>query len=369
MIRYCCLITFYFMFVADSGAKACTEISRDQPFHIIMFQPAPQFSEFWDASFVFANAVARDLDIRLTVVPIKESERNRFAFKQLIVDTLANEQKPDFILSVLYGGGEVAQLTAFNDLKIPFMTFNSSLGYKQLRNTFKPREKFPFWVGHLSPNEFRAGAEMVSLLSQISNGNTLAIISGERSSSVHNHRIEGALEQARQHSITVVSPIYTDWSVESGVHAAKVLLTRAPDIDMIFTAGPDLALGVSVVLSVADKEAAVGSFDWAETNMRLIEVGGLDFSLGGHFMDAGWALILIYDYLQSKDFVDDLGTLIVSELREIDSANIEQYKFVELTEQWDKIDFKHYSKCLNPSRKSYSFELPNIPNLSAMHSN
>ena len=352
------LVSFNCTAVSTPDENVCHSINHDVPLRAIMFQPHDKLSEFWRASRKFAEAVARDLNIELKTIVIEESRRNRFGFKELILDTLTTDTKPDFILSVLYGGGEYSQLTAFNREQVPFFTFNSSLGPDELRQLSVPRKKFKYWKGHTSPDELGAGAKMVTELMKVDGGKTIAILAGARNSVVNNHRVEGALRQSRKESLSILSPIFTDWSVEHSVRATKALLNRVPDIDIIWTAGPETALGASVVLSVMEKRAALASFDWTETNARMIEDGALQFSLGGHFTEAGWAVVLMHDLLHGRDFDDEKGTIILSELKKMDRTNVEQIKSFVLAEKWDKIDFAEYSKCLTPGIEKYDFTLP-----------
>lgn len=140
----------------------CSLTSTKEPFHITLFQPIQERSELWRASHQFAKAVASDLNVTLEIVSIDDDTRDRFAFKKLTLDTLEGQQGRDFVISLLYGGGEYEQLEIFNRIGIPFITFNSSLGPKLLKRTGQPRQQFKHWIAHVSPDEFDAGAKLVA---------------------------------------------------------------------------------------------------------------------------------------------------------------------------------------------------------------
>ncbi|MDC0602727.1 substrate-binding domain-containing protein [Aliiglaciecola sp.] len=323
-----------------------------------LFQPIQERSELWRASHQFAKAVASDLNVTLEIVSIDDDTRDRFAFKKLTLDTLEGQQGRDFVISLLYGGGEYEQLEIFNRIGIPFITFNSSLGPKLLKRMGQPRQQFKHWIAHVSPDEFDAGAKLVADLINHKKGKTIAFLGGATNSVVNRHRIQGGLKQAKLESVVSIPPIYTDWSEQKSIVAAQTLLKRAPDIDMIWTAAPEIALGVSKVISASNHDAVVGSFDWTQTNFDLIKQDKLQFTYGGHFMDAGWTLIMIFDYLSGVDFENELGNLILSNLEKVNKSNVSQASQRISSSNWSAIDFGQYSKCLNPLRKKYNFQLP-----------
>ncbi len=340
--------------------RHCNVGIGQDPIKIMFFQPEETRSQFWFASKRFAQAVAADLNVELQLIEITAEARNRFTFKELTSHSLANNPEPHFILSIFYGGGEYSQLDIFNRTGVPFFTFNTSLDSKILQLTKQPRVKFQNWMGHRSPNEILAGRLLAAELWQISKqGKTMAILAGPTASRINSHRVEGSMQLGSKEALNIVPPIHTDWKVPSSVTATQMLIKRVPDFDMIWTAGPDIAAGAIEALSQAslEKDIAVGTFDWTTNNIDLIRKGLLDVSFGGHFMDAGWAIVMIYDFLHGFDFANDPGTLIQSRLNKIDSSNIDRIEPLLVEDRWDEIDFKQYSKCLNNQLTKYDFQL------------
>ncbi|GEA11848.1 substrate-binding domain-containing protein [Alteromonas sp. KUL49] len=327
--------------------------------NILMFMPDERRGSFWLAANHFAKAVASDFGISLRVVEVEEPENNRVAFESLVKRALGNTsyEQPDFIISMLYGGGELSQLSLFNQHNIPFITINSSLDKRTLQLMEHPREQFVNWIAHMSPNERLAGKQIVDALTVDANFKQLAIIGGYTHSSVNNHRIMGAIERAQQIGLSVVPPVYTNWTKAESMKAANALLRRAPDFDLLLTIGPDIAAGSIEVMQSAGKNVTVGSFDWAASNVNLVERGLLEASLGGHFMEAGWAMILAYDYLHGLDFIDETGPLIDTELGLLNAHNVANISPLIAEHKWQNIDFKVYSKCVNSVLIHYDFSL------------
>lgn len=332
---------------------------REEPLNILMFMPDERRGSFWLAANHFAKAVASDFGINLRLVEVEEPENNRVAFEGLVKRSLGNTsfEKPDFIISMLYGGGELSQLSLFNQHNIPFITINSSLDKRTLQLMQHPRQQFVNWIAHMSPNERLAGQQIVDALTVNGSFKQMAIIGGYTHSSVNNHRIMGAIERAQHIGLSVVPPVYTNWTKTESMKAASALLRRVPDFDLLLTIGPDIAAGSIEVMQSAGKNVTVGSFDWAASNVDLVELGLLEASLGGHFMEAGWAMVLAYDYLHGLDFIDETGPLIDTELGLLNKHNVADISPLIAENKWQNIDFKIYSKCVNSVLSHYDFSL------------
>lgn len=337
----------------------CRQSDPNKPIEVLYFQPDGIQNTFWSATQSFAKDVAQDLNINLRVVGIDSVHRNRIAFEELVKETLDSGIAPDMIMSVMYGGGEFTQLQQFEGFGIPYFTVNTSLDDKVLKLTGRPRQQFKHWIGHMSPNEIKAGRQLVSDLinANLSGNHTMGILGGAPLSIISTHRVAGALQVAREQRVNVIPPINTDWTEISSMKAARTLLHRVSQFDMLWTAGPDIAKGAIQVLKDSNRQAVVGSFDWSLSNAQLIKQGSLQVSYGGHFMQPGWSLVLIKDYLSGLDFYSELGGLMLTDLQRLDRSNVDEILPGIIDQQWQKIDFKQYTKCSNPSLKSYNFKL------------
>lgn len=341
---------------AENQTHQC--IPSEEPLEVWYFRPDGNNS-FWYASERFAKKVAKDLGISLTVYKTVVGDDNRLGFKRLVDETFSKNKGalPDFLITILYGGGEFAQLENFEQYGVPFLSVNTSLDEKVLGLTGEPRERFAHWKGHMSPDEKRSGAQLVTSLAEALKGRTLGIIAGANQSKVNQHRVEGALEQARKLRLSVVPPMYTDWTRESGANALRRLLQRVPDIDYLWTAGSDITLGVMDVLNENDGQFVMGSFDWSDSNIRFVRQKKLQVALGGHFMEPGLALVMAYDFLTGIDFIADTGAIIKTELGQLDLSNVDTISPQSGDINWQSLDFKHHSKCHNVSLEHYQFDL------------
>jgi len=100
----------------------------------------------------------------------------------------------------------------------------------------------------------------------------------------------------------------------------------------------------------------VGGVDWAEVGLQAVASGTQWVSVGGHFLEGRWSVVLAYDYLQGRDF----GELHVSwrtRMEAVSAENGEAVSPVLGQLRPEQIDFRRYSRHLNPEKPSYDFRV------------
>jgi len=69
---------------------------------------------------------------------------------------------------------------------------------------------------------------------------------------------------------------------------------------------------------------------------------------------------MLYDYFHQIDFADDVGLTINTSFSKIDRNNLSDFNSVFGSQNWDKIDFRKFSKKLTPSLERYQFNWEEI---------
>jgi len=105
----------------------------------------------------------------------------------------------------------------------------------------------------------------------------------------------------------------------------------------------------------------VGGLNWSTEALEKIVNGTMVTSIGGHFMQGAWAMVLIHDYHKGLDF-EDLGFEFTAPMTVIDQTNVARYLEIFGDQNWDKIDFKKFSRWENKPQKIYQFQLTKILN-------
>jgi hypothetical protein len=85
-------------------------------------------------------------------------------------------------------------------------------------------------------------------------------------------------------------------------------------------------------------------------------------SVGGHFLEGAWSLILVHDYHYGIDFVDDPGVRFMTSMHSITSDTVQDYSDKLGNPEWNRIDFKQFSKKHNPVLEKYDFSLSGLLN-------
>ncbi|MCP4121912.1 MAG: hypothetical protein GY751_09180, partial [Bacteroidetes bacterium] len=87
--------------------------------------------------------------------------------------------------------------------------------------------------------------------------------------------------------------------------------------------------------------------------------GELAVSVGGHYAEGAWAIILLYDYLKGYDFASFESTVFSTKMADHASSSFAELGDLsqKLTEEhMSTMNFKQFSRAYNPSLKQYNFE-------------
>ena len=93
--------------------------------------------------------------------------------------------------------------------------------------------------------------------------------------------------------------------------------------------------------------------------MEAIKSGRLTALAGGHFITGAWALVMIYDYANGHDFADEGLELDQPMFTLFDAQGADRY-LARFGNGYSKIDFRKYSKVLNPHIKRYNFSFEQL---------
>ena len=230
------------------------------------------------------------------------------------------------------------------------------------------------WIGTLIPNNVDAGYKIaISLIekARIKNIEPLNIvaINGSRETPASQEREKGLkLALAENPDVKLKQILYGEWNQELSYSMMKGLLNRYPDIKMIWAANDPMALGAIKALKEnalkPGEDVFVSGLNWSNEAIENIQNGEMCASVGGHFMVPGWSLVILYDYHNGIDF-KDTGTLElqIDIFDVITSSNANTYSTYLEDKDWDKIDFKMFSKSYNHKVLDYDFSLDKIFNL------
>ncbi|WP_028864024.1 ABC transporter substrate-binding protein [Psychromonas aquimarina] len=326
-----------------------------------------QTGSFWYNVSAFMKAAANDLDIDLEVL---YAERNHLNLDRLMEKVKSREQKPDYLIIVNEKNRGTAQLEIAMAAGIKtFMMLNALTKSEEIEKMGVPRGKHANWIGSLVPDNYYAGYQVAKTLidkalqsDKTASDGKLHILgyAGDfvtPAAVLRNKGLKAAVSEYP--NVELKQLLVAHWSKEKAYHKTIAIFARYPELSVIWAANDPIALGsLNALVKLGKspgKEVFVGGVNWDPEALQAIKENKLSISMGGHFMTGGWVLVLLYDYHNGKDFVEEGAVLDMKIFDPLDSKNIDQYLQKFASQQWDKIDFRKFSKVLNPNIIKYNF--------------
>jgi len=365
-------ISVVVLFVAFSVIPAVAE--QSVPLKIVWFanlyeKPDTTDNPFWSLTKQFIEASAEDLGVDLNIV---HTNQNHIYLMEEAEKLLQNiNTRPQAILFHNYKFTGKKLLRLAEKYKVKSFVFNS--GFAEKENVGKPGEKYKHWIGELYPDDAYAGWLLAKkLMEEAAN---LPGVNPEKkvkafsfAGSTHSQasilRVKGNDRfQSENSDYNNVSTFYADWSKDRVFNATNRIVKRLPELKIFWTASDQMALGVIEGAIkhgwLPGKDFVVGGVDCLPETQELVKKGLISVSVGGHYTDGAWAILLIHDYLKGVDFSGDHGVTLSSKMFAITSGGYEKYSDLshKLSRQYiDLIDFRLYSRWYNKKMISYPLD-------------
>lgn len=322
-----------------------------------LFTPHHQQDKFWNYFAQFMKSACDDLGVTLHV---HYADDNREKMKLQLRKAVYGESKVDAVFFQNFKQSGIEMIKIADQAKVPAFLVNSAVPHELAG---KPREKYPYWIGEMLPDDVQAGYALAKSLVKSAREKTgktkihFAGISGIATDTSSVDRVKGmmvALEEDPE--VKLVKLARGNWQKESGQRHYKILMDDKTPLEVVWAANDATALGVVEAAELTKTEVYVGGIDWTTEALAMIKADKMTVSYGGHFMEGAWAAVLVYDYLEGKDFASEklhYGSMMGA----ISSSNVKQRIKKLSPESWSEIDFKPLSKVHNPERRSYEFDI------------
>lgn len=350
------------------AAKAPKKIS------VTFLNPADPKHEFWNTVTSFMQAAGEDLGIDIRVHYTKTEQQHMENYKDLKKDFEENK-KPDYLVMQYARGGTSEKIMKMaNEANVKTMIFNTDIPEEDQEKIGKPRGKFPNWIGHIYPDDEKAGFDLAKALIKAARKKAkipakekieVVGISGDYLSSAAHLRNIGLRSAVKESNDLLRRLVFADWKKDVATKKTEFLIKRYPNARVFWSASDLMSLGIIEGIKNSGKNPAkhhivTGGVDWMPDALDAIRDGHVTASIGGHFMEGGWLMVLLYDYHHGKDFAKSEGLSIQSRMNIIDQSNVRDYLKNFKDRKWERIDFKKLSKVLNPRVKKYDFSLKTI---------
>ena len=334
---------------------------------VVFINPGKTDEAYWVAAGQSMQVSADSLGIQLEV---QYAERNHLQALELARALVARpkEKRPNYaVFSNDYAtGAAILQTLEGSGIK-SFMAF-SRLTTEEEALHGTARKKFKDWIGALEPIAEDAGYLTAKALIAQGRANKLhasdgklhlLAVAGDRSTTSSIKRNDGMMRAvAEAPDVLVDQMIYASWTREKAEEQMDWLLDRHSAAKLVWAGNDLMAFGA---MKSAEKRKAVPGknmlFSGVNTSheaMQAIKTGRLSALAGGHFIVGAWSLVMIYDYHHGRDFADE-GLQLERNMFVLFDPVLASVFESRFGDKYSSIDFRAYSKKLNPKLARYEF--------------
>jgi len=316
----------------------------------------------WHLLSNFMQAAADDLDIALEVL---YADRNHIKMLNQAKQVANRTKVPDYVIMVNEKLMGKEMLLVFKNSRSKIFFIHNGLTDKQRKEVGNERVKIKNWIGTIVTDEYQSGYKLIKELYRLTKAPPKILgITGTKATPVSLIRLKGVedyiVESGRGEQVQVV---YGKWSYEDGKEKALPLLKRHDDINMIWAANDSMAMGAyAAAQEVApQRKILVGGLGGFPDAIESVKKGDMKVTVGGHVMIGAWSLILINDYHFGLDFIDDIGTNIKVDHNTVINTAETADRFADVVlNHPQEIDFRKFSKKINPSLTQYDFRYEKV---------
>lgn len=311
-------------------------------------------AQFWNNYVAFMKTGAQELDVDLIVL---NADNKPDQMIKGLEDLVA--RGVDGIIFTPYWATAARGLTLAKQANIPVILTDTYAD-------FPPQGKrFPNYVAFIGPSDADAGYQMAkTLFAAMKPGpdgkKIIGVVNGTAGTSVAIDRRKG-LERALKENpeVVVAGEVDGNFVRDTSQTVFESLYQGNPGITGVWAANGGTATGVMAAIKgagkVPGKDILVVAMDLNPENVVAVKKGDLLFDIGGHWLQGGFALVMLYDTIKGKPVPADqanvkLGLLPLTK---------------DLVGQFEKdfpggvpaYDFKARSRFYTPDAKPAFFEM------------
>jgi ABC-type sugar transport system substrate-binding protein len=343
-----------------------TSVARAGDLRVAFINPTGP-REFWELVSATMRAAAAQLNVD---VAERQSERSFDKAIAVARDFLSEHPRPDYLIATndVGVGGEIIKLA--DAAGVPLILLNNELEGRQWAEYGEPRTKYRRWLGSIVPDHEGGGYGIAEAIlteaARIKNNRPLKLLAlaGEADTPASNDRLKGMKRAIAvmgkllgPGSVELVEIAHLDWSEKSAEGRVREFVKKGVRIDALWAANDPMALGGLSALREAGYrpgvDVMIGGLNWNQGAVERVLKGEMVLTHGGHFLLGAWAMVVLRDYHDGRDFAEeDVRLQFPMGAFDLPVAR----RFPEIGKvDWRKVDFTRFSKTRNPAVTRYSF--------------
>ncbi|MBB3459372.1 ABC-type sugar transport system substrate-binding protein [Rhizobium sp. BK313] len=311
-------------------------------------------AQFWNSYVDFMKKGAGELGVDLVVL---NADNKPDQMVKSLEDLVA--QGVDGIIFTPYWATAVPGLTLANQANIPVILTDTYAD-------FPPQTgQFPNYVAFIGPSDRDAGKQMAealfAALQPSQDGKKhIAVVNGTSGTSVAIDRRAGLEDALKEHpEVVVAGEVDGNFVRDTSQTVFESLWQGHPEVQGVWAANGGTATGVMAAITSAGKtpgkDIIVVGMDLNPENVDAVEQGKLLFDIGGHWLQGGFALVTMYDYLNGHK-VSPENANIKLKLLPLTRDRVAQFR-TDFPGGVPAYDFKAHSLTFSKDAKSAVFEM------------
>ncbi len=329
---------------------------------VAFLNPGSAAEPFFGKLASFMRIAADQLGIELEVIDCHLQRSRMVAEAEAL---LARTQRPEYLVLGNPDGVAIDLLPRATGAGIKVMLINEGIMSYDSPTVGRPRQPLANWLGQLQPDDQQAGHLLADHLLDVAAQRSrsaadgtihLGGLAGDHNWS-SNSRVVGLNRavNARQ-NVTMNTVRLGDWDRDKARELTAGILKMFPETAVVWAASDLMAAGAIEAIEAAGlvpgRDVVVGGVDWAPQAYERIRDGTLTASVGGHFMEGAWALVMLYDHHHGRDFTT---TRVKSTFVVLTAENLPEHSVFFDEDRWAEADFARLSKVKNAAIDSYAF--------------
>lgn len=336
----------------------------DQGTSVTFLNPGGKDDAFFGMMTEFMQAAAEDLGFSLEVI---YCDRDHLKMDEEGRKLLQRKKLPEYLILINEKNSAVSIMLEASALGIKVALINEGLQGEDVKALGGPGERVANWVLEMLPDDEQAGYMLARTLLDtarsrglIDEGGYVHLVglAGTFQTGSSTSRVQGLRRAIRDDGRAIlhqVVPAY--WEEEKAKQLTPQLLSRYPETQVVWAASDLMAIGAykgTKSRATSTHPVIYGGIDWAEVVLPFVADDKLAATVGGHFMDGAWALVVLYD-LHNGYSLENPRYLTEFSLITEDNA-IEFLRYFG-RHDWNVVDFRRFSKAFNKNMTHYRFGL------------
>ncbi|NBS09478.1 MAG: sugar ABC transporter substrate-binding protein [Betaproteobacteria bacterium] len=334
---------------------------------VAFINPGKSDETYWVTASQSMQLAAESLNMDLEVRYAQREHLRSFDIaRELIARPAAS--RPEYVIFSNDHAVSPELLRLFEPSGIKCFLAYSKPTLHERAQTGGPRQKYKNWIGSLEPKAQDAGYLTAKAL--IGKGRSMKLhapdgrlhmvaIAGDRSTNSSILRNAGMRQAVKEAGDVVLEQeVYGDWTRDKAAEQAQWLYERYPLARLVWAGNDLMAFGAMQTLEqrhgVVGKTVLFSGVNTSDEALQDLRIGRLSALAGGHFITGAWALVMIYDHHHGKDFANEGLELELPMFALFTPALADRFQQV-FNSKTQKIDFRKYSKALNPRVQRYAF--------------